>query len=114
MLHLHVSFLLLLLCRFLVTALHEAHEENLIDELQLIIMQFSKFPAEFLDIPCTYVLLDKFSGSSIEKQELSLLTPESDQEKELHRAFSQCTQCVDAFCMWKTRCKEKANYRQVA
>ena len=84
---------------------------NLIDKLQLIVMQFPKFPSGLLDIPCADVFLDKFSDSYIEKEESSLVTPESDQERELLRVFSLNTHCAKALHMWRKNCKDKANYR---
>ena len=98
--------------RFLIATLHEANKVYLIEKLQLIVMQFSKFPAGILDIPCANVFLDKFSDSYIEKEELSLITsPESDQERELVRVFFLHTQCAEALRLWKENCKDKANYR---
>ena len=74
-------------------------------------MQFSKFPAGLLDIPCADVFLDKLSGFYIENWELSVVTPESVQERELVRVFSVHTQCADALLVWRKNCKDEANYR---
>ena len=98
-------------CRCLIIALHEANMMKLIEKLQLIVVQFPKFPSWFLDIPCSDVFMDKFSDSLIERQELSHVTPESDQERELLRAFSSRSQCAEALCMWMINCKDKAIYR---
>lgn len=76
-------------------------------------MQFSKFPHALLDVSCADVFLDKFSDCYIEKEELQHISPESDQEKELLKAFSSHTQCVMALRAWKRNCKDKANYRFV-
>ena len=97
--------------RSLITGLHKANKANLIEKLELIVMQFSKFPAGLLDIPCADVFLDKLSDSYVEKRELSLVTPESDQERELVRVFSVHTQCADALLVWRKNCKNEANYR---
>ena len=107
----YVIILLTLFCRFLITSLHEANRVNLIEKLQLIVIQLSKFPSWILDIPCADVFLDKFSDSHIEKQELSLVTPESDQERELLRSLSTNTHCAGALYMWRKNSKDKANYR---
>ena len=84
---------------------------NLIEKLQLIVMQFPKFPSGLLDIPCANVFLDKFSNSYIEKEELSPVIPESEQERELLRVFSLNTQCAEALRTWREKCKDGANYR---
>ena len=79
-------------------------------------MQFSKFPHALLDVSCADVFLNKFSDCYIEKEELQPLchvSPESDQERELLKAFSSHTQCVMALRAWKRNCKDKANYRFV-
>ena len=113
-------FIILLLqnsfCRFLIAALHEANKMNLIEKLQLIVMQFSKFPAGLIDIPCANVFLDKFSDCYIDRQDLSVVTPESDQERELLRVFSSHihVQCAEALRMWRKNCKDKADYRYSA
>ena len=83
----------------------------MIEKLQLIVMQFSKFPDGLLDIPCADVFLDKLRGSYIDKRELSIVTPESDQERELVRVFSVHTQCADALLVWRKNYKDEANYR---
>jgi hypothetical protein len=101
----------LLFCRFLIAALHEANLKNLVEKLQLIVMQFSKFPVGHLDIPCAAVFLDRLSDSHVENEELSVVIPESDQERELLRAFSLHTKCAEALRIWKENCKDKANYR---
>ena len=95
----------------MITALHEAHKANLIEKLQFIVMQFSKFPAWFLDIPCADVFLDKFSDSSVDREEMSLVTPESDQDREIIRALSTGMQFAKALHTWRENCKEKADYR---
>ena len=97
--------------RFLITALHKANKVILIEKLLLIVMQFSKFPAGLLDIPCADVFLDKLSDSYVEKRELSVVIPESDQERELVRVFSVHTQCAEALLVWRKNCKDEANYR---
>ena len=98
----------------MITALHEANKPNLIDKLHLVVMQLSKFPAGLLDIPCADIFLDKLSDSSIDREELSLVVPESGQEKELLRAFSLLhTQRTEALCMWRNNWGDKANYRFV-
>ena len=74
-------------------------------------MHFSKFPAGLLDIPCADIFLDKLSGSYIEKWELSIVSPESDQERELVRVFSVHTQCAEALLVWKKNCMDEAKYR---
>lgn len=85
---------------------------KLIDKLQLILVQFPKFPAVLLDIPCADIFLEKFRDSYIDRQDLSLVTPESDQERELLRILStDDVQCAEALCMWRKNCKDKANYR---
>ena len=98
-------------CRFLVTAFHGASEMKLIDKLQLIAVELPKFPSRILDIPCADVFLEKFSDSYIDRQDLSIVIPESDQESELLRDFSLYAQCVEVLRTWRKNCKEKANYR---
>ena len=98
-------------CRFLITALHEANMTNLVEKLQLIVMQFSKFPAGLIDIPCADVLLNKLTDSYIERRDLSLVIPESDQERELLRVFFIHTQCAEALCTWRKNCEDRADYR---
>ena len=105
------TILLPLFCRFFISALHEAKRVNLIIKLQLIVMQFPKFPSGLLDIPCANVFLDKFSDSYIEKEELSPVIPESDQERELLRVLSSNPRCAKALRTWRENCKDKANYR---
>ena len=101
-----------LFCRFLMTALHMANKEvTLIDKLLLVVVQLPKFPTWLLDIPFADVFLDQFCDSHLEKQELSLVTQASGQEKELVRAFMLHTQCKEALLMWRKNCKDKANYR---
>lgn len=98
--------------RFLMTALHMANKEvTLIDKLLLVVVQLPKFPTWLLDIPFADVFLDQFCDSHLEKQELSLVTQASGQEKELVRAFMLHTQCKEALLMWRKNCKDKANYR---
>ena len=84
---------------------------ELIKKLQLIAIQFPKFPAGLLDIPCAKIILDKFNDSLVDMEEVSRVVPESDQERELLRAFSLHTQCVEALRIWRKDCKDKANYR---